>query len=95
MKELDTQLGRLHHKLQLLIKQNQLLNNQNAALQKEKENLKASLFEKTELLQSLHRQVDILKLSSSALNEGEKKQLEKRISMYLTDIEKCLTLLNS
>ncbi len=95
MKELDTQLSRLHHKLQLLVKHNQVLTKQNAALQSDKETLQASLLEKTELLQSIQRQIDILKLSSSTLDDGEKKQLEKRISIYLTDIEKCLTLLNS
>ncbi|HRI21410.1 MAG TPA: hypothetical protein PLA68_10680 [Panacibacter sp.] len=95
MKELDTQLKSLHHKIQLLLKQNQLLHKQNTALQTEKELLQGSLNEKTELLQSLHRQIDILKLSSKALDESEKKQLEKRINIYLADIEKCLTLLNS
>ena len=95
MKELDTQLKNLHQKLQLLLRQNQLLQKQNTALQTEKETLRLSVKEKTELLQSLQRQIDILKLSSNALNDIEKKQLEKRINVYLADIEKCLTLLNS
>ena len=63
MKELDTQLKNLHQKLQLLLKQNQLLQKQNTALQTEKETLQLSVKEKTELLQSLHRQIDILKLT--------------------------------
>lgn len=95
MKELDAQLKSLHYKIQLLLKQNQLLYKQNTVLQAEKEVLQLSLNDKSEMLQSLHRQIDVLKLSSKALDEREKKQLEKRINIYLADIEKCLAILNS
>ncbi len=95
MKELDIQLKSLQHKLQLLLKQNQHLVKQHTALQTEKEKLQVALKEKTDILQQLHQQIDILKLTSNALNDSEKKQLEKRIDTYLTEIEKCLTLLNA
>jgi len=38
--------------------------------------------------------VDILKLSTATLLPAEKKLLEKRIEVYLSDIEKCIALLN-
>ncbi len=95
MKELDIQLKSLQNKLQLLLKQNQHLVKQHTALQTEKEKLQVALKEKTDILQQLHQQIDILKLTSNALNDSEKKQLEKRIDTYLTEIEKCLTLLNA
>ena len=95
MKELDVQLKNLQNKIQILLKQNQLQLRQNVDLKKEIEALRASLNEKNNLLQRLHQQIDILKLNTSALDEGEKKQLEKRIDLYLADIEKCLIILNT
>jgi hypothetical protein len=95
MKELDAQLKNLKTKIQLLLKQNQLQSKENHDLKKEVKALLASLKEKNDLLQHLREQVDILKLNNSTLNEEEKKELEKRINLYLADIEKCLNLLNA
>jgi chromosome segregation ATPase len=88
MKELDAQLKSLKNKIQLLLKQNQLQLKENQELKKEVEALRASLNEKNDLLQHLHEQIN-------ALNNEEKKELEKRINLYLAEIEKCLTLLNA
>ncbi len=95
MKEMDAQLKSLQTKIQLLLKQNQVQLRENLDLKKEIEALRASLKEKNDLLQHLHQQLDVLKLNTNALNKEEKKELEKRIDLYLADIEKCLTLLNT
>ncbi len=95
MKEMDSQLKSLQTKIQLLLKQNQVQLRENLDLKKEIEALRASLKEKNDLLQHLHQQLDVLKLNTNALNKEEKKELEKRIDLYLADIEKCLTLLNT
>jgi hypothetical protein len=95
MKELDAQLKSLKNKIQLLLKQNQLQLKENQELKKEVKTLRASLNEKNDLLQHLHEQIDVLKLNANALNNEEKKELEKRINLYLAEIEKCLTLLNA
>jgi hypothetical protein len=95
MKELDVQLKSLQNKIQILLKQNQLQLRQNVDQKKEIETLRISLNEKNNLLQRLHQQIDILKLNTNALDEDEKKQLEKRIDLYLADIEKCLIILNT
>ncbi|HEY6976827.1 MAG TPA: hypothetical protein VH396_11105 [Chitinophagaceae bacterium] len=95
MKELDAQLKSLKNKIQLLLKQNQLQLKENHDLKREVETLRTSLNEKNDLLQHLHEQIDVLKLSANALNNEEKKELGKRINLYLADIEKCLTLLNT
>ncbi len=94
MEQLDIQLKSLQHKLQLLLKQNQVLIKENAALQKETETLRDSLAKRTDLMQNLQQQIDILKLSGSVINNSDKKILEKKIDGYLSDIEKCVTLLN-
>ena len=94
MEHLDNQLKSIQHKLQLILKQNQLLLRQNNTLQKENEVLKASINEKEDTLQKLQQQIDICKLSSNELGDDEKKELRKRIDIYLAEIEKCLVILN-
>jgi hypothetical protein len=94
MEQLDMQLKSIQHKLQLILKQNQLLLRQNTALQKENEALKAGINEKENALQKLQQQIDIFKLSSNELGDDEKKELRKRIDIYLAEIEKCLVILN-
>ena len=91
---LDAHLKSLQSKLVLLVKQNQQLAKQNVSLQKEAEQLRTTVTEKNDLLQQLHQQMDILKLSTATLVPAEKKVLEKRIDVYLAEIEKCIALLN-
>lgn len=91
---LDAHLKSLQNKLVLLVKQNQQLAKQNVSLQKETEQLRTTVIEKNDLLQQLHQQMDILKLSTATLVPAEKKVLEKRIDVYLAEIEKCIALLN-
>lgn len=91
---LDAHLKSLQNKLVLLVKQNQQLAKQNVSLQKETEQLRTTVTEKNDLLQQLNQQMDILKLSTATLVPAEKKVLEKRINVYLAEIEKCIALLN-
>lgn len=95
MEDIDMVLHRLQQKLVQLVKQNQLLQKQNATLKKESSLLRGTLNEKETQLQQLHQQIDVLRLSGNALIEDEKKLLEKRINLYLSDIEKCIALLNA
>ncbi|HWB28451.1 MAG TPA: hypothetical protein VG738_23425 [Chitinophagaceae bacterium] len=91
----EEQLKSLNQKLQLLLKQYQQLQKENAALKKEMEGQRLLVKEKNEQLQQLQEKIDVAKLNSSSISPEEKKLLEKRINGYLTEIEKCLVLLNS
>jgi len=92
--QLETQLKNLQTKLQLLLKQNQLLQRQVASLQKDNNNYKNSLEEKTASISKLQQQTDVFKLSANTLDDKEKQDLRKRIDIYLAEIEKCLVLIN-
>ena len=92
--QLETQLKNLQTKLQLLLKQNQLLQRQVASLQKDNNNYKISLEEKTASISKLQQQADVFKLSTNGLDDKEKQELRKRIDLYLAEIEKCLVLIN-
>jgi TolA-binding protein len=85
--QLETQLKNLYTKLQQLLKQNQLLQKQNA-------DMKLLLEEKDTTIAKLQQQADVFKLNANALDEKEKEQLRKRIDLYLAEIDKCLALMN-
>jgi hypothetical protein len=95
MEELDIQLANLQKKLQLLLKQNQILSKEIAHLKRENDALQTTLESKNSLLEKLQQQVDAFKINTLNLDDSEKQQLHKRIDEYLKDIEKCLTLLHT
>lgn len=92
--QLDIQLKSLQTKLQQLLKQNQLLQKQVATLQKENGSYKTSLEEKTSIIASMQQKADAANLSTNGLNDHEKQELRKRIDLYLSEIDKCLALIN-
>jgi chromosome segregation ATPase len=93
--EIDAQLKTIQAKLQMVLKQYQLLQRENMQLRKELAKSEQHHSEKTEQLQHLQQQVDVLKLGVKGWNDQEKAELEKRIDVYLKEIDKCLTLLNN
>jgi len=90
----EIQLKRVYEKFQLLAKLH-------LGLQKENERLKAD-FKKMSLrceelareAEKFRQQTEILKLSGTDMNEKEKKDLEKRLSQYVREIDRCIALLN-
>ena len=95
MVDLDLQIKSIQDKLQLLLKQQAVLQKENQRLKKELDKATADLTEKQELVQTLQQQMDVVKLGSGNLNEAEKNALGKRIDVYLKEIDKCLALLNT
>ncbi len=93
--DIDARLKAIQAKLQQVLKQYQLLQKENARLHKELERSRQDTSNKTVQLQSLQQQVDVLKLGVSGWNETEKAELEKRIDVYLKEIDKCISLLNN
>lgn len=95
MADLSEQIKRIQDKLQLLLKQQAVLQKENNRL---KNDLQEAIFDnmkKTEALHTIQQQVDVLKMGSSALSETEKHTLNKRIDGYLREIDQCLALLNT
>ncbi len=95
MVDIDLQIKSIQDKLQQLLKQQALLQKENARLKKDLEKANSLAEEKQQSLQSLQQQVDVAKLSSGNLNDAEKNALSKRIDTYLKEIDKCLALLNT
>jgi chromosome segregation ATPase len=93
--EIDSQLKTIQAKLQQLLKQYRLLQKENAQLKKELLKSQENIHGKTDQLQTLQQQVDVLKLGVNGWSEQEKIELEKRIDVYLKEIDKCIALLNN
>ena len=91
MQQIENQLLSIHHKLQNLLKQYQLLQKENTQLKKELEKNKAQLTTQENTQQT----IATFKLNSNGKTDEEKVASEKTIDKYLAEIDKCLLLLNS
>lgn len=92
---MQEQIQRIEEKVQQLLKEYHLAQREISRLQKENERLTEQLHTQTEYAHKLSQKLDTMKLNSTGLEEGAKKDLEKRINTYLKDIDKCLMLLHS
>lgn len=95
MVNLEGQIKGLQEKLQLLLKQMTLHQRENVRLTRELQKSQGMVAEKEQSLQTLKQQLDAMKLGSGGLDPLEKEALAKRIDLYLKEIDKCLTLLNT
>ncbi|MDI9365783.1 MAG: hypothetical protein QM541_12585 [Flavobacterium sp.] len=95
MIDINSQLLALQVRLQQLIKNYHQLQKESVQLKKNLAKKESELATKDEEMQKLQHQLDALKLTKSVFDETEKALLEKRIDIYLKEIEKCLALLNS
>jgi len=89
----EGQIGRIQDKLQQLLKQRDLLLKENGKLKEELRRLQENQTGDGKRLEQLQQQVEILGVTKAAMNEGERKELEKRLSLYIREIDRCIALL--
>jgi hypothetical protein len=93
MTQPEIQLKRVHEKIQLLLKQYQVLQKENERL---KDDLK-KMQSRGEILsrdaEKFRQQADVIKLSGRGMEETDKRMLEKRLNQYVREIDKCIALL--
>ena len=94
MAELDIQIKRINDKLQQLLKQQSLLQKENADLKKELESSKKETSVHHAHIDELKQQVSILKMNTVEMNENDKKDFEKRLNLYIKEIDRCIALLS-
>ena len=91
----DQQLKRIQDKFSLVVKNYQ-------GLQKENEKMKSDYHKLSERCDSLGREAEKLRQQSElmkyntndVMQDGEKKDLEKRLNQYVREINRCIALLN-
>ena len=89
----DEHLARIKLKLQQLLKQQAMLQKENQQLKQEVIRLlqERSSFEGQ--LEELQQKTDVLKFTSGDMNETEKKQMERKLTAYLKEIDRCIAML--
>ena len=89
----EEQLKRIQNKLNLLLKRYSAIQQENSKLKEALDAAQKKNIAQEESMEKLKQQVDILKFSSAAMDDGEKKEFEKRINAYLKEIDKCIVML--
>jgi chromosome segregation ATPase len=95
MKTVEEHINSINTKLQQLLKKHAALRKENATLQQEAEERRTNEKHFLERIESLEMQAGMLKASSGKMNEKDKQDFDKKISQYIKDIEKCITMLNN
>jgi chromosome segregation ATPase len=93
MIELEQQLRRINDKLQQLLRQRDSLLKENGKLKEEIRSGKEQQAQQIIRLEQLQQQVEIQKASKGEMNETEEKALDKRLSQYIREIDRCIALL--
>ena len=90
---IELRVRRIQEKLQLLLRQRDLLLRENGKLKEELRLLQQGQGDQIQKLDQLQQQVEILKVTQTAMSEEEKKALEKKLGQYIREIDRCITLL--
>ena len=90
---IELQLRRINDKLQLLLKQREMLLKENEKLKGELRQLQQNHTTDLTRLEQLQQQVEILRSAKGEMNEKEKKAFEKRLNHYIREIDRCIALL--
>ncbi|HEY4285611.1 MAG TPA: hypothetical protein VGN00_00815 [Puia sp.] len=90
---IELRVRRIQEKLQLLLRQRDLLLKENGKLKEELRLREKEQGHQIQKLDQLQQQVGILKVTQTAMSEEEKKALEKKLGQYIREIDRCITLL--
>jgi len=93
MQELELQVKRIHEKLQQVLRQREFLLKENGKLKEEIRQLKQTDSGRAGQVEQLKQQVEILKVKKGELPVAEKAVLERRLSQYIREIDRCIALL--
>lgn len=94
MEEAAGQIKRIEEKVQQLLKDFAVQQKENLRLVKENEKLTAELQAKGDEINHLQLKIDKLQLATIDMDADSKKELEKRIDIYIKEIDRCLELLH-
>jgi hypothetical protein len=93
MEQLELQVKRIYDKLQLVLRQREALLKDNNKLKDELQQLRQSENDRVGQVEQLKQQVEILKVKKGEMPLEEKTLLEKRLSQYIREIDRCIALL--
>ena len=88
------QLKRITGKLQELVKKYEQLKKENERLRGELMPAKEREMSFMEQITSLEQKIMVLKAGTGQLDETEKKELDKKLHVYLKEIDRCISMLS-
>ena len=94
MKTVEEQIKDINKKLQQFLKQHAALQKENLILSREISEYREKEKAEMEKINLLQMQTSILKASAGKMTDEERIEFEKRINLYIKDLEKCMTMLN-
>ena len=87
------QIQRIQDKLQQLLRQRDALLKENGKLREDLRRIQEGQADDSRRLEQLKQQVEVLRVSKTAMSEGEKWELEKRLGQYIREIDRCIAML--
>ena len=94
MSTIEAQIKIVNDKLQQLLKKNTLLKKENDTLANQLVSLKEKEQDYKTTIDNLSQKVNILQAASGNIDEGNKKELERRINQYVKEIDKYIGMLS-
>lgn len=83
-------------KTEQLSKRHAELQSKNYTLSAENKNLNTQIELQSKTIDELRSQLNISKIAKGvAVEDGEKKELKKKVNQYIREIDKCLAMLNA
>jgi septal ring factor EnvC (AmiA/AmiB activator) len=94
MNTTEQHLKQIQDKLQQLLKQYAAVQKENSKLKEELESIKQKTSVQQKNVDDLKQQVGVLKLNAVEMSEADKKEFEKRITIYVKEIDRCIAMLS-
>lgn len=94
MSDIETHIKLVNNKLQELLKKYAFLQKENQELKQQAMIGEEKEKESEVKINSLNQKVNILQAASGQMNEKEQREFEKRINIYLKEIDKCISMLS-
>jgi len=88
------QIKSIGEKLQLLLKRYETLQLENERLMAELMPAKKREIGLMNQITALEEKVMVLKVSAGSMDEAEKRELDKKLHVYLKEIDKCIVMLS-
>ena len=89
----DQQFNIINDKLQQLLKHQARLKKENERLRIELQSFNEKETNYQQKIDELSQQISILKLGAGDMNEKDKKDFERKINLYIKEIDKCIAFL--
>lgn len=86
-------LKRFNEKLQLAVQQYQAMQRENARLQKDLQELKGKEELHLSHIAELENKVAALNMNAGQIEVTDRKELEKKLNLYIREIDRCIAML--